>query len=85
MGGGTDDPAWKKKPSWFLVAERDRIIAPETQRFMAHRAGSHILAAEVDHTPLATAPDGVVPTITEVLDAATQEAAFDPQRIGPRP
>jgi hypothetical protein len=44
-------PAWKEKPSWFLVAERDRMIAPETQRFMAHRTGGHILAMEMDHTP----------------------------------
>ena len=51
---------------------------------MAHRAGSHILAAEVDHTPLASAPDAVVATITEALDVATHEAAFDPQRIGRR-
>ena len=48
-------PAWKEKPSWFLVAERDRMIAPETQRFKAHRTGGQILAVEVDHTPLASA------------------------------
>jgi pimeloyl-ACP methyl ester carboxylesterase len=75
-------PAWKEKPSWYLVAERDRMIAPETQRFMAHRAGSHIVAMELDHTPLASAPDRVVAIITAAVDAATQEAASDPQRIG---
>jgi pimeloyl-ACP methyl ester carboxylesterase len=74
-------PAWKEKPSWFLLAERDRMIAPETQRFMAHRTGGHILAMEVDHTPLASAPDGVVAIITEAVDAALHEAVPDPQRI----
>jgi len=77
-------PAWKEKPSWFLVAERDRMIAPETQRFMAHRAGGHVLAMKVDHTPLASAPDRVVAIITQAVDAVLHEAAPDPQRIGRR-
>jgi len=77
-------PAWKEKPSWFLVAERDRMIAPETQRFMAHRTGGQILAMEVDHTPLASAPDRVVAIITQAVDAVLHEAVADPQRIGRR-
>ena len=75
-------PAWKEKPSWFLVAERDRMIAPETQLFMAHRARGHILPMEVDHTPLASAPDRVVAIITEAVDAILHEALPDPQRVG---
>ena len=77
-------PAWKERPSWFLVAERDRMIAPETQRFMARRTGGHILAAAADHTPLASAPDQVVAIITEAVDAVLYEAVPDPQRIGRR-
>jgi pimeloyl-ACP methyl ester carboxylesterase len=77
-------PAWKEKSSWFLVAERDRMIAPETQRFMAHRTGGHILAMEVDHTPLASAPDRVLAIITEAVDAVLHEAVPDQQRIGRR-
>ena len=75
-------PSWKEKPSWFLVAERDRMIAPETQRFMADRAGSHVLAMEVDHTPLATAPAGVVEIITEAVDAIAQGGRSDARRFG---
>ena len=77
-------PAWKEKPSRFLVAERDRMIAPETQRFMAHRAGGYVHAMEVDHTPLASAPERVAAIITEAVDAVTQDAALDPHRIGRR-
>jgi pimeloyl-ACP methyl ester carboxylesterase len=77
-------PAWKEKPSWFLVAERDRMIAPETQRFMAHRTGGHILATAVDHTPLASAPDGVVTIITEAVDAVLHGAVPNPEKIGSR-
>ena len=60
-------PAWKEKPSWFLQAGLDRMIAPETQRFMAHRTGGHVHAVEVDHNPLASAPDKVVAIITEAV------------------
>jgi pimeloyl-ACP methyl ester carboxylesterase len=56
-------PAWKIKPSWYLIAEEDRMILQETQRFMAYRMGATIRSHEVDHTPMYTAPDLVVDTI----------------------
>jgi pimeloyl-ACP methyl ester carboxylesterase len=62
-------PAWKTKPSWFLLAEEDRMIAPETQRFMAERMGATIRTHHVDHSPMYTAPDLVVGVI---LEAAQQ-------------
>ena len=74
-------PAWKEKPAWFLVAERDRMIAPETQRFMADRIAGHVYAMEVDHTPLASAPDGVVAIITEAVDAVAHDGRSDASRI----
>jgi pimeloyl-ACP methyl ester carboxylesterase len=58
-------PAWKTKPSWFLLAEEDRMIAPDTQRFMAERMGAKIHAHRVDHSPMYTAPDLVVNVILE--------------------
>ncbi len=58
-------PAWKTKPSWFLVAEEDRMIAPETQCWMAERMGAKIRAHQVDHSPMHTAPDVVVGVILE--------------------
>jgi pimeloyl-ACP methyl ester carboxylesterase len=58
-------PAWKTKPSWFLLAEEDRMIAPETQRYMAERMGAKIRAYGVDHTPMHTAPGVVVGVILE--------------------
>jgi pimeloyl-ACP methyl ester carboxylesterase len=58
-------PAWKKIPSWYLVAEEDRMIVPETQRFMAGRMGADIRSYEVDHTPMYTAPKLVVDMILE--------------------
>jgi pimeloyl-ACP methyl ester carboxylesterase len=58
-------PGWKTKPSWFLLAERDRMIAPETQCYMAKRMGAKIRTHQVDHSPMYTAPDVVVGVILE--------------------
>ncbi len=58
-------PAWKTKPSWFLLADEDRMIAPETQRYMAERMGAQIRAHHVDHSPMYAAPNVVVSVILE--------------------
>jgi pimeloyl-ACP methyl ester carboxylesterase len=53
-------PGWKTKPSWFLIAEEDRMINPATQLFMANRMGARIRREKVDHTPLVAAQELVV-------------------------
>ena len=58
-------PAWKKTPSWYLIAEEDRMIIPESQRFMATRMEATIRSHRVDHTPMYTAPELVVDVILE--------------------
>jgi pimeloyl-ACP methyl ester carboxylesterase len=58
-------PAWKTKRSWFLLAEEDRMIAPDSQRFMAGRMGAKIRTHRVDHSPMYTEPDLVVSVILE--------------------
>jgi pimeloyl-ACP methyl ester carboxylesterase len=62
-------PRWRDLPSWFLVAEQDYMILPETQRFMAQRMRARVRTAEVDHTPMVTAPTAVV----EIVRAAIAE------------
>jgi pimeloyl-ACP methyl ester carboxylesterase len=62
-------PAWKTKPSWYLIAERDRMINPATQRFMATRMGAKTRSLGVDHTPLLTAPDAVADIIVEAAQS----------------
>jgi pimeloyl-ACP methyl ester carboxylesterase len=49
-------PAWKKKPTWCLVAQEDRTINPATQFFLAQRMSAKIRAERIDHMPLVTAP-----------------------------
>ncbi len=63
-------PAWKTTPSWYFVAEEDRMINPETQRFMAGRMGANVRSYNVDHTPMHTAPELVVDVIMEAAGAA---------------
>ena len=63
------EPAWKQKPSWFLLAMKDRMISPGTQRFMAERIGARVHSFDVDHTPLASAPEAVARIIFEAADA----------------
>ena len=63
------EPAWKSKPSWFLIAEEDRMINPKTQHFMAQRMGARTQALAVDHTPLLTAPESVVEMILVAAQA----------------
>jgi pimeloyl-ACP methyl ester carboxylesterase len=60
-------PLWEDRPSWFLIAERDRMIVQETQRFMADRMKSRMYPHSVDHLPLVTAPAAVVDLILEAV------------------
>jgi len=62
-------PRWKDVPSFFLLAEDDRMILPETQRFMAERMKATVRAHAVDQTPSVTAPDAVVNVIRWAIAA----------------
>jgi pimeloyl-ACP methyl ester carboxylesterase len=62
-------PAWRVKPSWYLIAAEDRMINPATQRFMAARMGARVRSEKVDHTPMATAPQPVVEVILDAVRA----------------
>jgi pimeloyl-ACP methyl ester carboxylesterase len=63
-------PAWRETLSWYLVAEEDRIIAADTQRFMAERAGATVISKPIDHTPLTSAPQDVADIILQAAGAA---------------
>lgn len=65
-------PAWRTKPSWFLIAEEDRMISSETQRFVAGRMRARVRSHPVDHSPMYTAPGVVVEVIMEAAREATR-------------
>jgi len=60
-------PLWKDRPAWYLVAEQDRMISEENQRFMAQRMKAHVRTHPVDHVPIVTAPSIVVDIIHEAI------------------
>jgi pimeloyl-ACP methyl ester carboxylesterase len=62
-----DRPLWKDLPTWYLVAEQDRMIVHENQRFMAERMKARVRAHPVDHTAIVTAPSVVVDTLREAI------------------
>jgi pimeloyl-ACP methyl ester carboxylesterase len=64
-------PAWKTKPSWYLVAQEDRMINPATQLFLARRMGAQTRSEKIDHTPLVTASGLVVEIILEAVTSRT--------------
>ena len=65
-------PLWKDVPSWFLVAEDDRMIAPETQRSMAARMKATVRSHAVDHSPIVTAPAQVADIIKDAIRSVSQ-------------
>jgi pimeloyl-ACP methyl ester carboxylesterase len=64
-------PLWKSVPSWYLLARHDRMISPKTQEFMAARMKAEVHRMDVDHTPIATAPDKVLGVVLAALTGAT--------------
>ena len=63
-------PEWRTRPSWFLVAEEDRMISPKTQHFMAQRMGAVTRSHSVDHSPMLSESDVVSDVILEAARAA---------------
>jgi pimeloyl-ACP methyl ester carboxylesterase len=76
-------PAWKVKPSWYVVAEEDRMINPATQLFLARRMGAQIQSEKVDHAVPITAPEVVVGIILRAVASVTADPNRE-QRRGAR-
>jgi len=65
-------PAWKAKPSWYQISSNDRLIPPETQRWMAERINARgIVTLPTSHASVATHPDEIVRLIEEASSAVT--------------
>src|SRR5204863_10070683 len=74
LGGTISEPAWRTKPSWYLLTTQDRMIPPPAQREMSGRAGSTVEEAEGSHPIYVSQPAAVVALIdkaaSEVKSAA---------------
>jgi len=65
LNGAVSQPAWKSKPSWYLVATEDRMIPPPAQRAMAERAGSAVSEARGSHAIYVSQPRAVAALIEQ--------------------
>ena len=70
IGVPVGHPGWKDLPTWYLVAEEDRMIPAENQRFMAERMKARVRTVRADHMPMVTAPSAVVDIILEAVREA---------------
>jgi pimeloyl-ACP methyl ester carboxylesterase len=73
LNGEVTTPAWKAKPSWYLVATDDRMIPPHAQRFMSKRAGSIVVEVAGSHAVYVSQPGAVaelIATAAETVKAA---------------
>jgi pimeloyl-ACP methyl ester carboxylesterase len=65
LNGAVSEPAWRTKPSWYLVSTDDRMIPPDAQRAMSKRAGSTVVEAKGSHAVYVSQPQAVVAIITK--------------------
>jgi pimeloyl-ACP methyl ester carboxylesterase len=63
LNGAVTEPAWKSKPSWYLVATDDRMIPPPAQRAMSKRAGSSVVEVKGSHAVYVSQPEPVAALI----------------------
>src|SRR4051794_3973847 len=70
LNGAVSEPAWRTKPSWYLVSTNDRMIPPPAQRAMSERAGSTVVEAPGSHSIYVSQPHAVA----ELVAQAAREA-----------
>lgn len=69
LGGSITAPAWRAKPSWYLVAGDDQMIPPAAQRMMAERAGSTVSETSASHAVYVSRPEVVADVIKQAASA----------------
>ena len=81
LGGTITEPAWKTKPSWYLVATEDKMIPPAAQRLMSKRAGSTVVEVAGSHAIYVSQPEAVA----ALIEKAASEAQLRRRPEAPRP
>jgi pimeloyl-ACP methyl ester carboxylesterase len=79
LGGAISEPAWRSKPSWYLVATDDRMIPPPAQQLMSKRAGSTVVEVKGSHAIYVSQPAAVAAIIEK---AARAVSSGDSSRVG---
>jgi pimeloyl-ACP methyl ester carboxylesterase len=73
LGGSITEPAWRVKPSWYLIATDDRMIPPPAQRVMSERAGSTVVEAAGSHSIYISQPAAVAALIEQAASTVTAQ------------
>src|SRR5258707_9955493 len=68
LNGAVTEPAWKTKPSWYLVSTEDKMIPPDAQRAMSKRAGSTVIEAKGSHAVYVSQPQAVADLIAKAAN-----------------
>ena len=75
LTGAVSEPAWKTKPSWYLVATEDKMIPPPAQRQMSKRAGSTVEEAAGSHAIYVSKPEVVAGLIAKAAKSVASKAS----------
>lgn len=67
--------AWKSKPSWYIVANNDRTVQPELERFVAKRMGATTFETDSSHVPMLSQPDFVLDVVRKASNAVQKNMA----------
>jgi len=73
LGGKISQPAWKSKPSWYLVTTEDKMIPPDAQRFMSKRAGAKVTEVKASHSVYVSQPGAVAGLIEQAAKSVKAE------------
>jgi hypothetical protein len=69
LSGTITEPAWRTKPSWYLVTTEDRMIPPSAQRAMCQRAGAAVTEVAGSHSTYLSQPAAVASLIEQAAGA----------------
>ena len=75
LAGAVSEPAWKTKPSWYLVATEDKMIPPPAQRQMATRTGATVAEAAGSHAIYISKPEAVAALIAQAAQSVRAKVA----------
>lgn len=74
LSGAISEPAWRTKPSWYLVSTEDKMIPPDAQRAMSKRAGAHVVEVKGSHAVYVSQPQAVASIIKKAAQGVTVAA-----------
>jgi pimeloyl-ACP methyl ester carboxylesterase len=76
-----DGTAWRSKPSWYIVAKKDRTVPPDLERFLAKRMNATTYEVESSHVPMLSQPERVIDVIRTAAKAIEESTAGKAARV----